>query len=283
MTVLNSSRSRAAVVPRPLVGLDPAPPSRRWIGVVTAGPSDSPTNTAATAATVGSLCHDCVTDLDASAGVVSLMTRAGYHAAAHATDARARHLDEEQFTLGEGPTLDAFDRASEVLALDLRADPWPTRWPLFVPAAARLSIRAALSFPLLAGARSVGVMTVYGSDVVRIDAQRLGRAKTTAEQVTMTLLTGQQDSDDAEGLADDEVGRTPPTSGQDGDGDGEGVVIYYRAEIYQASGMIMAQLNCTIDEAMTRLRAHAFAHDLPLQDVARQVVDRKLRFDPNRK
>ena len=47
--------------------------------------------------------------------------------------------------------------------------------------------------------------------------------------------------------------------------------------------MIMAQLNCTIDEAMARLRAYAFAHDLPLQDVARQVVDRKLRFDPDRK
>ena len=43
--------------------------------------------------------------------------------------------------------------------------------------------------------------------------------------------------------------------------------------------MIMAQLNCTIDEAMIRLRAYAFAHDRPLQDVARQVVDRELRFD----
>ena len=139
---------------------------------------------------MGSLCHDCVNDLEASAGVVSLMTRAGYRAAAHATDARARQLDEDQFTLGEGPALDAFESSSEVLAVDLRAEPWPTRWPLFVPAAERLSVRAALSFPLLAGARSLGVMTVYGSDVVRIDEQRLSRAKTTADQVTMTLLAG---------------------------------------------------------------------------------------------
>jgi hypothetical protein len=232
---------------------------------------------------VGSLCHDCVTDLDAAAGVVSLMTRAGYRAAAHATDPRARRLDEDQFTLGEGPTLDAFDTASEVLAVDLRDDPWPTRWPLFVPAAARLSIRAALSFPLRAGARSLGVMTVYGTDVVRVDEQRLSRAKTTAEQVTMTLLAGQQSrpsvddgvdpGDDTDATAD----AAPATTGAGGEVDS--AVVYYRAEIYQASGMIMAQLNCTIDEAMTRLRAYAFARDLPLQDVARQVVDRKLRFD----
>ena len=67
-----------------------------------------------------------------------------------------------------------------------------------------------------------------------------------------------------------------PSDGRDG-------FIYYRAEIYQASGMVMAQLDCTIDEAMARLRAYAFAHDEPLQDVARQVVDRKLRFDPDGK
>jgi ANTAR domain/GAF domain len=233
---------------------------------------------------VGSLCHDCVTDLEASAGVVSLMTRAGYRAAAHATDALARQLDEEQFTLGEGPTLDAFESASEVLAVDLREDGWPVRWPLFVPVAARLSVRAALSFPLLAGTRSVGVMTVYGSEPVRIDEQRLARAKTTADQVTMTLLAGQEKSrpsvEDAGGPGD---GAALPVGGApaqpDANREVDDVVVYYRAEIYQASGMIMAQLNCTIDEAMARLRAYAFARNLPLQDVARQVVDRKLRFD----
>jgi hypothetical protein len=241
------------------------------MGVVTTAPSDPPRRTS-TAATVGSLCHDCVSDLEASAGVVSLMTRGGYRAAAHATDARARHLDEDQFTLGEGPILDAFDSASEVLALDLRSAPWPARWPLFVPAAERLSVRAALSFPLLAGARSLGVMTVYGSDVVRIDEQRLSRAKTTADQVTMTLLGGQEAAEETDATAAAAVPQ---------DGETPEVVVYYRAEIYQASGMIMAQLNCTIDEAMTRLRAYAFAVDLLLQDVARQVVERKLRFDPD--
>ena len=159
------------------------------IGVTTTGrPEPYAGRSATTAATVNGLCQSCVADLDASAGVVSLMTRAGYRAAAHATDTLARRLDEDQFTLGEGPSLEAFDSSAAVLALDLRDEPWPERWPLFVPAAQRWSIRAALSFPLLAGASSLGVMTVYGSDPVRMDAQRLTRAKSTADEVTRTLL-----------------------------------------------------------------------------------------------
>jgi GAF domain/ANTAR domain len=285
VTTLNSSRGRTATDSGRRSGRDPARPvTPSRIGAATAAqPDPERSRVAATAATVSDLCQECVTDLDASAGVVSLMTRAGYRAAAHATDSRARQLDEDQFTLGEGPTLDAFDTASTVLAVDLRTNPWRTRWPLFVPAAERLSFRAALSFPLLAGARSLGVMTVYGSRPVDIDEQRLTRAKNTADQVTMTLLNAPQATEEGrDGAPADAVPdvRSPDpddtTSASPAPGD---IVVYYRAEIYQASGMIMAQLNCTIDEAMARLRAYAFAHDRPLQEVARQVVDRKVRFE----
>jgi ANTAR domain/GAF domain len=224
-----------------------------------------------------------VSDLDASAGVVSLMTRAGYRAATVATDNRARRLDEDQFTLGEGPALDAFDTSSAVLAGNLREQPWPTRWPLFVPAAQRLSMQAALSFPLLAGTRSLGVMTVYGAEPVRMDEQRLSRAQDTAERVTMTLLGGPQgtlpsDRNDGSGHRGTRDGATRPGPAPS---DTTEEVPMYRAEIYQASGMIMAQLSCSIEEAMIRLRAYAFAHDRPLHEVARQVVDRQLRFDPD--
>ncbi|MDT4914913.1 MAG: hypothetical protein QOC66_4041 [Pseudonocardiales bacterium] len=236
---------------------------------------------------MGDLCQDCVTDLEASAGVVSLMTRAGYRAAAQATDPRARRLDEEQFTLGEGPTLDAFATASAVLAVDLHADPWRTRWPLFVPAAERLAFCAAVSFPLLAGARSLGVMTVYGSEPVLVNEQRLTRARSTADQVTMTLLAGPKGTLPTTGAAntadvDGHRAAAPPDAAQPAAaarGAAGEDVIFYRAEIYQAAGMVMAQLKCTINEAMIRLRAYAFAHDQPLHELARQVVARELRFD----
>jgi hypothetical protein len=54
-----------------------------------------------------------------------------------------------------------------------------------------------------------------------------------------------------------------------------------RAEVYQAVGMISVQLGVTLEEAMVRLRAHAFAASTPLGDVAGDVVSRLLRFDPD--
>jgi AmiR/NasT family two-component response regulator len=49
-----------------------------------------------------------------------------------------------------------------------------------------------------------------------------------------------------------------------------------RAELYQAQGMLSLQLGVDLAEAMIRLRAHAYAHNRPLIDVARDIVERRL-------
>jgi hypothetical protein len=49
-------------------------------------------------------------------------------------------------------------------------------------------------------------------------------------------------------------------------------------EVHQATGMVQVQLGANTGTALMRLRGHAFAHDLPLAEVARQVVTRTLRF-----
>ncbi len=49
--------------------------------------------------------------------------------------------------------------------------------------------------------------------------------------------------------------------------------------VHQAAGMVAAQLEVSVGQALVRLRAHAFGNDRPLTDVARDVVARKLRFD----
>jgi hypothetical protein len=50
--------------------------------------------------------------------------------------------------------------------------------------------------------------------------------------------------------------------------------------VHQASGMIAAQLDVNVADALVRLRAHAFANDRPLAEVAADVVARRLRFAP---
>jgi hypothetical protein len=45
--------------------------------------------------------------------------------------------------------------------------------------------------------------------------------------------------------------------------------------------MITVQLGVSVAVALIRLRAHAYAHDRRLRDVAGDVVARRLRFDPD--
>jgi hypothetical protein len=51
-----------------------------------------------------------------------------------------------------------------------------------------------------------------------------------------------------------------------------------RPAVYQATGMVIAQLELSPDDALATLRAHAFVHDRPIDEVARDVVARTLRF-----
>ena len=53
-----------------------------------------------------------------------------------------------------------------------------------------------------------------------------------------------------------------------------------RAVVYQATGMISVQLGVSLEEALARLRAHAFVGSTAIGDVAAEVVNRRLRFDP---
>ncbi len=55
-----------------------------------------------------------------------------------------------------------------------------------------------------------------------------------------------------------------------------------RAEIHQATGMVLAQLGFSATDALARLRAHAFVEQRLLIDVAEDVVARRLTFTQDR-
>jgi AmiR/NasT family two-component response regulator len=50
--------------------------------------------------------------------------------------------------------------------------------------------------------------------------------------------------------------------------------------VHQATGMIQAQLDTTATDAFLRLRARAFASGVPVDEVAREIVARRLTFQP---
>ena len=49
--------------------------------------------------------------------------------------------------------------------------------------------------------------------------------------------------------------------------------------VHQASGMVAAQLDVSVGQALIRLRGYAFGNARPLREVAEDIVARRLRFD----
>ena len=186
-------------------------------------------------------------------------------------DKTSTALQDAQFTLGQGPGLEAVEAGTPVLVPDL-ADA-ASRWPGFVPAARDLGVHAIFAFPLRIGAISVGVLTAHRAIPGPLADGQLADALALADTVTVLLLYRAPPDPDP-GRAEDGWSARPPDEAQS---------TTYRPEVHQATGMISVQLDVSLAEALVRLRAHAYGNDRPIAEVAADVVARRLRFeDPNR-
>lgn len=202
------------------------------------------------------------------AGVSAMSDSAASHPLC-STDGVSEELEELQLTLGEGPCIDAFALGVAVLTPDLRTDEVRARWPVFASSAAEAGAAALFALPLQIGAICPGVLDLYAHAPVELGADELADALAFADAATLVLLDSRIEEPDA--FAAD----GPPRDGRFEDLGG------YRAEIDQATGMLTVQLGIGIEEALVRLRAHAYAHGRRLADVAADVVAHRLRLPPD--
>jgi hypothetical protein len=216
------------------------------------------------------ICEACIAVLPVSRAAVTMMAGPDRQEPVFASDSIAAHLDELQFRLGEGPCVEAFTDRRPVLVPDL-AEVTGSRWPVFAAAARRTPVRAAFVLPLQAGAIGVGVLDLYRDEPGMLGRDELAGALRAADAVLWALL----------GIrAPHPMERRPepaPGDGSDPHGWLTGSPLDH-IEVYQATGMIMAQLDVPAETALSRLRAHAFVHDRTIDDIARDVVARRLRF-----
>jgi hypothetical protein len=211
--------------------------------------------------TVADACAAAAAGLGADGAGVSVMVSPTARETFHATDRIARELEEWQLSFGEGPCVDAFNDGGPVLVSDIDVAECRQRWPVFTPAARESGARAVFALPLQVGAIRLGVLDLYRAVPGPLRRGELADALAYADAVGTLLLETTAEEGDAAWWRDD------PTANQ--------------AEVHQATGMILAQLSVTAEEAFARLRAYAFRHDRRLGDVAREVVQRRLRFEPD--
>jgi hypothetical protein len=217
------------------------------------------------------ICEACISMLPVSRAAVTMMAGPDRQEPIFASDDIAAHLDEMQFRLGEGPCVEAFTERRPVLVPDL-AEHTDNRWPVFAAAARNTPVRAAFVLPLQVGAIGVGVLDLYRDEPGMLDRDALAGALRAADAVLWALLGIRADNP-----MELPAPATHPHNGADPHGWLTGSPLDH-IEVYQATGMIMVQLNVRAETALSRLRAYAFVHDRTIDDIARDVVARCVRF-----
>jgi hypothetical protein len=210
------------------------------------------------------ICEAAVRALELTGAGISMMTRGGHRGTVCATDDVASVIEDLQFTLGEGPCVDAF-HTGPVMIPDLldRLQLARTPWPQFTGEALAAGARALFAFPLHIGAIRIGAFDMYRDQPGPLTASQLGVALSFADAAAGSLLAERFGAS-----IDLSIDSSQPGAS-------------YHAQVHQATGMISVQLDVAIDDAFVRLRAHAFSNEKPVNDVARAVVDGRLRFDRN--
>jgi len=174
-----------------------------------------------------------------------------------ASDGQAARLDELQFDLGEGPCWDAMRSAQPVLVPDIRTAE-QNRWPALAHSLRAEKVSSVFAFPLVVGPLRFGAIDLYTAQPFRMDGVQAQQAGAMAAVVSRHVLR----------RAIAEIG----------DGSLDVGNAFSRRLIHQASGMVLAQLDMSADDARLVIQGHAFASERPMMEVAQDILDGRLRF-----
>jgi hypothetical protein len=195
------------------------------------------------------LCSTSVREAGVDGCGLSALTRSGTPLALHATNRVAAVIEDLQFTLGEGPCMDAAASGVPVLVSDLRdpSEGVAGRWPVFLDEADRVGVRAVFAFPVRIGAIALGVMDLYRSEPGGLSREQLSTTFSTVDAMSRSMLDWE---------------RVPPEEPDE----------TYPLTVHQAAGMVMVQLDTTIEEALVTLRAAAYRDGRPVSELATDIV-----------
>ncbi|MGH3812825.1 MAG: ATP-binding protein [Pseudonocardiaceae bacterium] len=180
-----------------------------------------------------------------------------------ATGEVSDRLEELQTTVSEGPSIDAYQRGWSVLAPDLAAGD-EDRWPWFRAGAVEVGARAMFALPIRVAAIRLGALSLYRSTPGELDAQQLQDARTLAEAAS-TLLSLDQPGEQTAGAFLWVVGDRSR----------------FRAQVYQAVGATMVQLDVDARDAFARICAYSYAEGRTIGDVADDIMARRLQMERN--
>lgn len=172
----------------------------------------------------------------------------------HATDELSASLDDLQDVVGEGPAFEAA-RSAEVVVARL-GDQSEDRWSLLSERLLAMGFTGTMvAIPLMADGSVLAVLSVHRSGVAQDEDL------TAARFLGATVGTA---------ILQDPQVRRPTHEEKD--------PWISRAEVHQATGMIVAQVGVRTEDALALLRGQAFARNLTLQEVANDIIGSRINF-----
>ena len=175
-----------------------------------------------------------------------------------ASDPASAEAERLQFTAGEGPCLTAHATGDVVIADEATLR---SRWPgYYDPLVARTPIRGTVSIPLREDLRGIGALDLYVVPPRDLGSLGLSDALTVGAQVAAVLQAqSRQDRASSDGPA----WLDAPAAER-------------RSTVWQAIGFVNSALGVPSPDALALLRAHAFAEGRSLDDLAEQVLSRRV-------
>jgi hypothetical protein len=206
------------------------------------------------------LCEVCAEVTRMSGAGIMLMSDDVARGSVCTTNGVSALIEQLQYELGEGPCVDAHRHGRPVLEPDL-AHPATSRWVAFAGPAVEAGVGAVFGFPLQVGAVRLGALNLYCDRPAPLTDDQHADALVMANVAAQAVLVLQANAPPGRLAAELEAGAD------------------FNYVVHQASGMVAAQLDVSVGQALIRLRGYAFGNDRPLTNVAEDVVARRVRFD----
>ena len=119
-------------------------------------------------------------------------------------------------------------------------------------------VSSVFAFPLMVGPLRFGAIDLYSSAPVSLSETQAHQAEVMAQIVSRHVLRQALTS----------IGEEPE----------ETVSAYSRRLVHQASGVVLAQIDVSADDARLVIQGQAFAAGRPMMDVAQDILEGRLRF-----
>ncbi len=181
-----------------------------------------------------------------------------------ATDDAAARIDELQFTIGQGPCLDAFRSGTPVVVTDLSE--CEASWPAFASEVlTELGVRTLVACPITANGAAFGVLELYRRAPGPFTATQKHEATSRATALGSTVLT---ELETYTGSFEESANPVPQGSYQ-----------LARKNVNIAIGMLAVRLHVPAGDAAAILRSHAYTHSRSISSIAYDVVYQGAAFE----